>query len=340
MLSGDFCQLPPVSGRDETGKQVVPKFAFDAESWDACVGPPVTLTRVFRQKDQAFVDMLNDMRFGRVNAKTTEAFKALSRKVTYTDGIEPTELFSTRREVDNANFTRSNHLNTEAHTYVAMEYPGIDSKGERVSKEHMERLLERLVVPNTIQLKVGAQVMLIKNLIPGELVNGSVGQVVRFCTSAEAIKESTETVKPDGIGGAKSAPPSDRVWPVVRFIRGREMMCIPQDFTVNNADGGMEARRVQLPLILAWALSVHKSQGQTLERVRVDLRRTFEKGQAYVALSRATSMEHLQVLNFNPAKVVAHPRVLVWHNCNQEDMHVDEDDEIDDEQAMVAYYTT
>ncbi|KAF8221763.1 hypothetical protein L208DRAFT_656508 [Tricholoma matsutake] len=98
--------------------------------------------------------MLNDMRFGRVNAKTTEAFKALSRKVTYTDGIEPTELFSTRREVDNANFTRSNHLNTEAHTYVAMEYPGIDSKGERVSKEHMERLLERLVVPNTIQLKV------------------------------------------------------------------------------------------------------------------------------------------------------------------------------------------
>lgn len=109
MLSGDFCQLPPVSGRDETGKQVVPKFAFDAESWDACVGPPVTLTRVFRQKDQgptscvivtalliwliaAFVDMLNDMRFGRVNAKTTEAFKALSRKVTYTDGIEPTEL--------------------------------------------------------------------------------------------------------------------------------------------------------------------------------------------------------------------------------------------------------
>lgn len=69
---------------------------------------------------------------------------------------------------------------------------------------------------------------------------------MRFCTSAEAIKESTETVKPDGIGGAKSAPPSDRVWPVVRFIRGREMMCIPQDFTVNNADGGMEARRVQV----------------------------------------------------------------------------------------------
>jgi len=55
VLSGDFCQLPPVPGRDATGKQIVPKFAFDAKSWDTCVGPPVTLTRVFRQKDQGFV---------------------------------------------------------------------------------------------------------------------------------------------------------------------------------------------------------------------------------------------------------------------------------------------
>jgi ATP-dependent DNA helicase PIF1 len=52
VLSGDFCQLPPVPGRDKTGKQILPKFAFDAESWDACVGPPVMLTKVFRQKDQ------------------------------------------------------------------------------------------------------------------------------------------------------------------------------------------------------------------------------------------------------------------------------------------------
>ena len=110
MLSGDFCQLPPVPGRDQTGKQITPKFAFDAASWNACVGPPVTLTRVFRQKDQgltllvlvtapshvvdaAFVDMLNAMRFGKLDAKTTQAFKALSRPVVYTDGIEPTELY-------------------------------------------------------------------------------------------------------------------------------------------------------------------------------------------------------------------------------------------------------
>lgn len=70
--------------------------------------------------------------------------------------------------------------------------------------------------------------------------------------------------------------------------------------------------RTQLPLILAWAMSIHKSQGQTLERVKVDLGRVFEKGQAYVALSRATSLGGLQVLNFDPSKVLAHKRVVEW----------------------------
>lgn len=341
MLSGDFCQLPPVPARDKKGIQSPPKFAFDAESWNACVGPPVTLTQVFRQKDQAFVNMLNALRFGSLDSKTINVFKNLSRKVVYPDGIDPTELFSTRKEVDNANFTRLRQLNTELHTYNAREYPGIDSNGEKVTEVKMERLLERLVIPKSIQLKVGAQVMLVKNLIPGELVNGSVGQVVKFRTAAEAIKEHTEIASLEGPLGIAPNVPSDWAWPVVRFISGREIMCIPQEFAVNNADGGMEARRDQIPLILAWALSVHKSQGQTLERVKVDLKRTFEKGQAYVALSRATSMEQLQVLNFDPAKVVAHPRVLAWHGCTPgEHMYSDEDAEMDNEEAMAAYYMT
>lgn len=73
------------------------------------------------------------------------------------------------------------------------------------------------------------------------------------------------------------------------------------------------ATRTQVPLILAWALSIHKSQGQTLDLVKVDLGRVFETGQAYVALSRATSMDGLQVLNFNPRKVTAHPKVKAFY---------------------------
>lgn len=74
----------------------------------------------------------------------------------------------------------------------------------------------------------------------------------------------------------------ERVWPLVKFTNGREVLCVPEEFSVENVKGGVEAWRTQVPLILSWAMSVHKSQGQTIERLRVDLARTFEKGQGCV----------------------------------------------------------
>lgn len=124
--------------------------------------------------------------------------------------------------------------------------------------------------------------MLIKNLVQGQLVNGSIGKVVNFSTLSELAQAEKEgpgdekdVFRPDST--RNSLPP--RAWPVVKFINGTERVITPVDFEITNAEGKMEARRVQVPLILAWALSVHKSQGQTLERVKVDLKRTFEKGQ-------------------------------------------------------------
>ncbi|KAG6843196.1 hypothetical protein H0H93_001910, partial [Arthromyces matolae] len=153
VLSGDFCQLPPVPKRDPNGEKIPPIFAFDARTWDECVGPPVMLNQVFRQKDQEFVDMLNAMRFGQADKEMTRAFVALSRKVEYTDDIEPTELFATRHEVDKANTFRLSKLQTESHTYDANDVPGVDTFGNPVSTQQMERLLKRLVVPRQIQLK-------------------------------------------------------------------------------------------------------------------------------------------------------------------------------------------
>ena len=180
-----------------------------------------------------------------------------------------------------------------------------------------------------------------QNLIQGELVNGSIGVVVRFQNAREALSQGAQLGVPEGPTdpNKKADEPStlgnaaipDNVrehiravnrWPVVRFGQ-REVLCVPAQFEVNAASGGVQARRSQVPLILAWALSIHKSQGQTLERVRVNMQRVFEKGQgahlnfwsftvevvaesslclAYVALSRATSLERLQILNFDPAK--------------------------------------
>lgn len=335
ILCGDFCQLPPVGGRDAKGQVVTPAFAFDAQTWSDCVGPPITLTRVFRQKDQTFVDMLNEMRFGRMNRLTTETFKSLSRRVVYTDGIEPTELFSTRAEVDRANLSRLRQLPGECFSYEAADSAGVDANGVRVTQVQMDRILKRFVAPQSIQLKVGAQVMLIKNLIQGQLVNGSVGQVTKFVSLGAARLQDIPVATIEG-QEVKSRFQNDAIlWPIVRFIGGREMIIVPQDFTANNPNGEVEAQRTQIPLILAWALSVHKSQGQTLERVKVDLGRTFEKGQAYVAISRATTMEQLQVINFDAAKVLAHPRVLEWYHQTQSSSV---DSEMDNEEAMAAYY--
>ncbi|RXW23867.1 hypothetical protein EST38_g2010 [Candolleomyces aberdarensis] len=197
-------------------------------------------------------------------------------------------------------------------------------------------------------MKVGAQVMLIKNVVQGTLVNGSVGSVIAFATVYEAIQhhiriagidpedkkfqgseedtliEVSKALKlqytepgeePQAQQQQSGSQPKfsiEEKWPLVRFTDGLLLLCTPVEFTVVGIKGNLEARRQQVPLILAWALSIHKSQGQTLERVKIDMEHIFEKGQAYVALSRARSMDGLQIFNFNHAKIQVHPLVLKW----------------------------
>ncbi|KAJ4476616.1 hypothetical protein J3R30DRAFT_309841 [Lentinula aciculospora] len=153
VLSGDFCQLPPVPSKRDS-KKAPAMFAFEAQSWN-CVGPPVVLKKVFRQKDQAFVNMLNEMRFGTMSESTINAFKALNRTVIYDDGVQPTELFPHRADVDRANNTRLQSLPRDSHTYQALDIPGTDTQGNTLTYTQMDRLLERLVVPKIITLKVG-----------------------------------------------------------------------------------------------------------------------------------------------------------------------------------------
>lgn len=135
------------------------------------------------------------------------------------------------------------------------------------------------------------------------MVNGSVGKVIDFLTTREAIQRAIAVAEINGRErldtrtnqGAeenipvKPAPPLRRIndaqfsptqkWPLVQFTNGRTLLCAPLEFSVEGFMGNCEAHRLQVPLILAWALSIHKSQGQTLERVKVNLARVFEKGQ-------------------------------------------------------------
>ncbi|KDQ61420.1 hypothetical protein JAAARDRAFT_54792 [Jaapia argillacea MUCL 33604] len=318
VVTGDFFQLPPV-----TKGNVQVKFAFEATRWNECVQKTFNLTKVFRQTDQTFVDMLNEMRFGRLSANSIARFRALSREVEYDDGLGPTELFPRREDVDRSNTTRLSRLPTQSQTFFASDTGQIEGP-------QREKMLANFMAPSQLTLRVDSQVMLIKN-VDETLVNGSMGKVVRFVDPATYGTESDMDGEVDEIGGGdgkggkagsggkveKKPAGSGKLLPIVDFVipgrrETRRVLVTPESWKVELPNGDVQVARSQLPLILAWAMSIHKSQGQTLERVKVDLGKVFEKGQAYVALSRATSLEGLQVLNFDPKKVTVHPKVVEW----------------------------
>ena len=200
-----------------------------------------------------------------------------------------------------------------------------------------DRLLSNCMAPQSITLKKGAQVMLIKN-IDDTLVNGSVGKVIAFMDEKtfeiyhededefqavgsmdlndEEMTRSRKRLK-EMISKDLAADTSQK-WPLVRFAiadgTSRDLLCQRELWNIELPNGEVQASRSQIPLILAWALSIHKAQGQTLDRVKVDLGKIFEKGQAYVALSRATRQEGLQISRFDPKKVMAHDRVRTFYN--------------------------
>ncbi|WPG99866.1 ATP-dependent DNA helicase PIF1 [Acrodontium crateriforme] len=320
VITGDFFQLPPVpdSGR-------VAKFAFDASTWSTAIDYTIGLTHVFRQKDPIFAGMLNEMREGRLSESSIKAFRSLSRELTFQDAIESTELFPTRNEVERANTSRLGMLQGEVQIFEARD------GGSIVEKTHRDKLLSNCMAPEIITLKKGAQVMLIKN-VDETLVNGSLGKVLGFMSEqdfdrydqSDNVDAMLPTQRDVGEGFEEKAKArviqgitTARKYPVVRFKiadgTSRDLLCQPETWKVELPNGEVQASRAQVPLILAWALSIHKAQGQTLDRVKVDLGKVFEKGQAYVALSRATSMAGLQVLRFDPKKVNAHEKVRSFY---------------------------
>lgn len=240
--------------------------------------------------------------------------------------------FPTRHEVENANGVRMGRLSGDLMTFNAVDAGTIQDVQIR------EKLLSNCMAPPAIHLKKGAQVMLIKNM-EESLVNGSIGRVVAFMDEATYdyyTDHEGEFGAPEGQGDEEveegirarkkikshankdGAVVASRKWPLVCFPQPdgteRHLLCQPETWKIELPNGEVQAQRQQVPLILAWALSIHKAQGQTLPRVKVDLGRVFEKGQAYVALSRATTQAGLQVTRFDARKVMVHPKVIEFYS--------------------------
>lgn len=264
--------------------------------------------------------MLNQIREGSLSPATIEKFGKLHRPVKH-KGVDATELFPLRREADRANLRRLQAIDRDAHNYTAEDDGTIENLKIR------KMLLSDCIAPEHLTLKVGAQVMLTQN-IDETLVNGSQGCVIGFCNSDSFSPSSWVYGDPySSDEGDEMEDEFFTLYPVLRFTMRdgttRIHHCEPMEWAVERwepdpweEDGWVVnklATRVQVPLILAWALSIHKAQGQTLDRVKVDLERVFETGQAYVALSRTRSIEGLQVLHFDPNKVAVHPKAKAFY---------------------------
>ena len=169
IFCGDFFQLPPVS-KDPNRPT---KFAFESKAWREGVKMTIMLQKVFRQRgDVKFIDMLNRMRLGNIDDETEREFKKLSRPLP-DDEIIPAELYSTRMEVERANNSRLSKLPGQVHVFNAIDGGALEDE------ELKERLLQNFLAPKELHLKVGAQVMMVKNL-DATLVNGSLGKVIEF----------------------------------------------------------------------------------------------------------------------------------------------------------------
>lgn len=254
VMSGDFFQLPPVS-QGETS------FVFESPIWTQVIEQKFNLTQVFRQRDQLFVNMLNDMRLGKLAPETIQAFSRLERTPSLPEGIMPTELYAIRTDVERANQARLDALQTEMRTYTSMD-------GGQLPPDQLQRTLENFLAPKRIALKKGAQVMLIKN-VDRELSNGSVGTVIDFLDD-DAYKDmyADDEGVPDLQLRAERAPGATRQapdngartapkWPLVRFHlmngRVREFLARPEAWKNEEPNGKVVASRTQVPLILAWA---------------------------------------------------------------------------------------
>lgn len=268
------------------------KFCFEAATWKKSIKYLFVLEQVFRQKDPRFVNLLNEWRQGVCSEQSLEVLRRAGSKLDAlrrtNPEFQPTRLYSKNDKVDQMNDAELRKCGGEERVY-------------RSSDSGMTHMLKDCQAQECLRLRIGCQVMLLKNMNPEKgLVNGARGVVTGYA-------ENPEGEKPSHV-------------PVVAFlVPGSD---IPVSVTVAPMEWTQEqgnkvvAARVQIPLKLAYAITIHKSQGMTIDLMEIDINDVFTEGQAYVALSRSVALERMKMANisrFRPSLVKAHPRVLQFY---------------------------
>lgn len=280
VLVGDFFQLPPivkteaVNDSQELFSEGPPaRFAYGSLAWGQANLTVCYLTEQHRQDDVGFLDLLSAIRRNAFDEGHLSSIKSRKINIHAPPNGAP-KLFSHNVDVDRVNDEILADLPGESRVFT-MSAQGPDVLASALKKGCLS--------PETLYLKTGAAVMFTKNNPKEGFVNGTLGAVEGF--------------------------DKDHGYPIVKTRSGRRIKVEPMDWAVEE-NGKVSARITQLPIRLAWAITVHKSQGMSLDEAVMDLSGVFEFGQGYVALSRVRRLSGLYLLGWNTRVFQVHPEVL------------------------------
>ncbi len=280
ILVGDFFQLPPIFKKETEQKQsalLVEKkahFAYESNAWQRLKPVVCYISEQHRQDDKGFLELLSAIRSDSVEEEHYEYMKERFIEITEIPD-ETTKLYSHNVNVDTVNEEMLGKIIDEEEMPFLM-----DSEGN----EALVTMLKKgCLSPETLLLKRGAVVMCTKNNPKEHYVNGTLGVVEEF----------------DEYSGN----------PIIRTRSGRTIQITPMDWVVEE-NGKIKAQITQIPLRLAWAVTIHKSQGMSMDAAVMDLSKVFEYGQGYVALSRVRRLSGLYLLGINHQALKVHPKIL------------------------------
>lgn len=260
VFSGDFFQLPPIGEEWEASRD---KFCFMSTAWVDAKPFICYLTEQHRQSNNPLNQLLNEMRAGEVSPISYDVVNQKIQETMYSDVNRFPQLYTHNADVDKINEQKLKLLDSPPEKFIAT------AKG---NKSLIETMKNNILAPFEFELKKEAEVMFVKNNFEKGFFNGTLGVVKDF---------------------------SEEGYPIVETKDGDLIVAEPEEWKIEDENGKTLASITQVPLRLAWAITIHKSQGMTLDEACIDLRKTFEKGQGYVALSRLRDLEGLTLLGVN-----------------------------------------